>query len=235
MIYTYWFDRVATCNIWVVYTLLFCDHCYVKITGGTQKCFSFWVGIRWWGSSFRLSGEANILNSYFNRSFVVDGKWDELLEMSSSIFPGLVMRWKFLMVFINVKCAGLKHAAWRNWANYFFLLFTLTIARADCVEWIIGVNGISQRPSEVLLSPFMISFSYHPILGGVFWLKWLGIRHHISDQLIIKMHFNVAKIRFSVAAGRSAKVKWPTFCGSIVMLSGSLTQGPMLFGWNLTN
>ena len=73
-------------------------------------------------------------------------------------------------------------------------------------------------------------FSYHPILEGVFLLKWFGIRHHISDQLIIKMHFNVAKIRFSVASGRSAKVKWPNCCGSIVMLSGSLTQGPMLFG-----
>ena len=34
---------------------------------------------------------------------------------------------------MNLEGARLKQAAWRDWANYFLILFISTLARADCV------------------------------------------------------------------------------------------------------
>ena len=49
------------------------------------------------------------LNSCFKWPFVVAGERGRCLDMSSSVRPGQVERWIFLIALTNVEGAGLKH------------------------------------------------------------------------------------------------------------------------------
>ena len=80
------------------------------------------------GSGLVSGGGASVLvflvrqiffNSCFKWPFVVAGESGRCLEMISSVSPGQVARRTFLIAWTNIEGAGLKHAAWRNWSNYF--------------------------------------------------------------------------------------------------------------------
>ena len=55
-------------------------------------------------------------------------------------------RWTFLIALTNVEGAGMKHAAWKNWANYFLVLFIWKMPLAVGAGRLVRVNGIYQRP-----------------------------------------------------------------------------------------
>ena len=59
---------------------------------------------------------------------------------------------------MNVEGARLKHASWRNWGNYFLVLFVWKIVLAACDGLIGGVCGISHRASDLLCLPVRIVF-----------------------------------------------------------------------------
>ena len=71
------------------------------------------------------------LNSCFKWPFVVAGESGRCLDMRSSVSPDQVVRQLFLISWMYVKSAEIKHAAWRNWSN-FFVLFICTMALAAC-------------------------------------------------------------------------------------------------------
>ena len=60
------------------------------------------------------------LNYCFKWPFVVAGESGRCLERRSSVSPVQVVRWPFLIAWMNVEGAGLKNAAWKNWPNYFW-------------------------------------------------------------------------------------------------------------------
>ena len=142
----------------------------------------------------------------------------------------------FFIDSMNVEGVGLKHGAWRDWANNCFVFFIWTIALYECLGWLSGVNAISQRPSEVFYSPVRIGVLLISKTWSDFFLKmaWHP-SSHIWPTDIKEEFFSAAKTFISVAAGGSSKGKFSTCCGSIVLLSFSLTRGPMLVGWIMTD
>ena len=60
------------------------------------------------------------LNYCLRWPFVVAGKIVRCLEMRYYVSPSQVVRGSFFIAWINVKVGRLKHAACRNWANYFW-------------------------------------------------------------------------------------------------------------------
>ena len=69
---------------------------------------------------------------------------------------------------MNVEGTGLKHAAWRDWANYFLVLFICTMALAVYAGGRVGVSGVSHRPYDMLRLPGRMMFLFFPALEGVF-------------------------------------------------------------------
>ena len=61
-----------------------------------------------------------------------------------------------LIAWTNVEGAGLKHAVWRDWANYFLVLFICTMTLAACACGRIGVSGMFHRPYDMLRLPVII-------------------------------------------------------------------------------
>ena len=61
-----------------------------------------------------------------------------------------------LIYLVNVEGAGRKHSAWMNWGYYCLVLFIWKIALANVAGRVVGVNGVSQRPYELLCSPVRI-------------------------------------------------------------------------------
>ena len=66
---------------------------------------------------------------------------------------------------MNIEGVGLKNAAWRNWANYFLVLFICTMALSTCVGGQVGVIGVSHRPSDMLRLPVRIMFFFQHLKG----------------------------------------------------------------------
>ena len=119
-----------------------------------------WVVIRSSSGSGLVSGSGasflvfvvgrRFLNSCFKWPFVVAVESGRCLEMRSYVSPLQVVRFPFLIAWMNVEGVGLKHAACRNWANYFLVLFIYTMVLAYCAGVQVGVSGISHRPSDML-------------------------------------------------------------------------------------
>ena len=61
---------------------------------------------------------------------------------------------------MNAEGAGLKYASWNNWANSFLVLFIWTIALTGCDVGLVGVSGMSHRPSDTLCLPVRIMFLF---------------------------------------------------------------------------
>ena len=72
------------------------------------------------------------------------------------------------IAWINVEGVGLKHAACRNWANYFLVLFIFIISLASCDGLLVGVSGMSHIPSNVFRLPVRTRFYSYRRLEGFF-------------------------------------------------------------------
>ena len=68
--------------------------------------------------------------------------------MSSSVSTVQVVRWPFLIAWMNVEGAGIKHAVWRNWNNPFLVLLIWTISLSACGGLLGDVSGMSHRPYD---------------------------------------------------------------------------------------
>ena len=201
-----------------------------------------WVVIR--SSSGSILGSGNgasvlsfvvgrrFLNSCFKWPFVVAGESFSCLDMRSSVSPGQVLRGPFFIAWMNAEGTELKNVAWRNRSNYFLVLFIWKIALAACDDVLVSGSGISHIPYGMLCLPV-----------GIMLRNWRGFLLEIDRQSsshswptdINNAFYNSEKTWVSFAAGGSDKVKWPTCSGSIVLLSGSLTQGPIFVGLTSTN
>ena len=113
--------------------------------------------------------------------------------MRFSVSPGQVDNWLFLIDRINVEGVGIKHAAWRNWANYCFVLLICTMKLSECAYGWVSESGMSHKPSNMLCLPFRMTFLFSSNTWRNFLLKWLDIHHHIYDQLILSMNFVMLK------------------------------------------
>ena len=152
--------------------------------------------------------------------------------MRSSVSPGQVVRWLFLIDWMNITSAGLKHAAWRNWANYVLVFFVCTMELAACAGVRVGISGMYHWPSDMFCLTVRMMFLFFSNTWREFLLKmaWQSSSHiwptDIQDEFC-----NSEKTWVSVAAGGSARCKQPNCSGSIVLLSGSLTRGSIFCCW----
>ena len=64
------------------------------------------------------------------------------------------------IAWMNVEGVGLKHAAWRNWANSFLVLFIWTVAFDACGGGRVGISEVSHRSSDMLRLTFRMMFLF---------------------------------------------------------------------------
>ena len=133
------------------------------------------------------------LNSCFKWPFVVDGESSRCLEMRSSVSPVQVVRWPFFISRINVEGVGLKHVSWRNYANYFLVLFIWTMELSARAGWRVSASEMSHRPYYMLRLPMRIYLLFSSDIWSNFLLKCIDSHRHKSDQLILRMHFAILK------------------------------------------
>ena len=65
---------------------------------------------------------------------------------------------------MNVQGAGIKYAAWRNWANSFLVLLIYTVSLAACDGGLVGVSVMCQRSYDMLNLPVRMMFIFFPRL-----------------------------------------------------------------------
>ena len=148
------------------------------------------------------------LNSCFKWIFVVAIESSRCLDLKSSVSPGQVVRWTFFIARMNVEGTVLKHAAWRDWANYFLVLFIWTIPLTACDVGLVGVSGVYHRQFDTLCLPVRMMLLFFSKTWRHFLLKmdWQSSSHRWSTD-IKGSFFNAEKTWVSIAAGGIAKGK----------------------------
>ena len=137
----------------------------------SSSCFVLGYGI---GASVVVFVVGRIFfNSCFKWPFLISEEIGRCLEMRSSVSPGQVARWPFLIDWMNVEDVALTHAAWRNWANYFLDLFICTMALPACACGQVGGSEMSHSPSDMLRLPVRMMFLFLSNTWRFFLLKWL--------------------------------------------------------------